>query len=345
MRVWKRVGELAVGDISQEDIAVSSTGEPVVSVGQQITDEIIEGLRALGIKWLLVESQDTAESGLPNPKTVELLKSDVMEIFDGVLSENKVNVSKVAQSAEKLTEEIFESYGDYIVPVMAVMKELSEYTYTHEVNVSIMTVLMAVEMGYSKEQILNICSGALVHDVGKLKVPPEILHARRRLSDVEFLEIKKHVVYGKEICLSSGITSKTILSIVEDHHEKVDGLGYVKGLKGEEISEAAKLVAVADVYDALISERPYKHAQSGHKAISHMLSLAGVHFDVRALNALIRVFGLYPLGTRILLSSGEEGTVIGMRRGYLSRPVVRLSSGEVVDLSEEKSLLIQKVLS
>jgi len=314
-------------------------------VGQRMTDEIIEDLRGLGITWLLVESQDTVESGLPNPKTVELLKYDVKEIFDGVFSENKVNVDKVVQSAERLTEEIFESYGDYIVPVMSMMKELSEYTYTHEVNVSTITVLMAVEMGYSKEQILNICTGALIHDVGKLKVPPEILHARRRLSDVEFSEIKKHVVYGKEICLNSGITSKTILSLVEDHHEKVDGSGYIKGLKGEEISEVIKLIAVADVYDALTCERPYKHAWSGHRAISYMLSLAGVHFDVRALNGLIRVFGLYPVGTRILLSSGDEGTVIGMRRGYFSRPMVRLSSGEIVDLSEEKSLLIQKVLS
>lgn len=345
MRVWKRIEELSAGDIAQENITISSSGQPVVKVGQEIDREIIDALRALGIKWLLVESKDTFESKIPKPETVEEMKADVKKLFDKVLLENKIDVDIVERSAEKLTEEIFENYGEYITPVMAIMKDLSEYTYTHEVNVSIITTLLAIEMGYSEDKVHEICTGALMHDVGKLKIPPEILDARRKLTDIKFSEIKKHVLYGREICENSGIKSVKILSAVEDHHEKVDGSGYLKGLKGQELREPAKMVAVADVYDALTSERPYKHAWSGYRAISYMLSLANVHFDIRVINALIRVFGLYPVGTKVLLSSGDEGTVVGMRKGYFSRPMVKLTNGEIVDLSEEKSILIQKVLS
>ncbi len=345
MRIWKSVDKLVEGDIAEEEIALAA-GKAVVRVGERLTEDKIGLLKSLGIKWLLVDTThiDGDIKGILHENFVSNMKQDIEDIFTKVVEDGKIEYSKVEERAKTLSKNIMDNYGDYIVPVMAILKNLDEYTYTHEVNVAILSTLMGIELGLKEETMHTLATSALIHDVGKLMVPQEILNARRKLSNLEFTEVKKHVVYGKQICEESGLKDRAILAGIEEHHEKMDGTGYMRGLKNGSIDLFARIIAVADIYDALTSERPYKPGWTPYKAFSFILSIAGKHLDPRVVNGLIKVMGMYPAGTRLLLSNGREVVVVGIKRGYYTRPLVQDEEGNVIDLGQEKKLKIEKVL-
>ena len=145
-----------------------------------------------------------------------------------------------------------------------------------------------------------------------------------------------------KIALNSGVIDESILSCILHHHERMNGSGYPEKLRGEDIDLFARIVAVADVYDALTSERPYKSAWNPYEAMSNLIQSVDI-FDSKVMNALIRVFGIYPPGTRFLLSNGERCVVIGTKKGKVFRPVVLSDNGEIIDLSKRKDLKIIKV--
>lgn len=160
------------------------------------------------------------------------------------------------------------------------------YTEKHSENMIRYAVETARKLNLSDSFIESVKYGTLLHDIGKLAVPDNILNKPGRLDAEEFEEIKKHPVAGYELLKS---VFEPISLIVRDHHEKVDGSGYLNGLKGDEIGLPAKIVAVADVFDALVNERPYKKAFSKEEAIKIIKEGAGTHFDEEVVSAFLEV--------------------------------------------------------
>ena len=160
------------------------------------------------------------------------------------------------------------------------------YTEKHSENMIRYAVETARKLNLSESFIENIKYGTLLHDIGKLAMPDNILNKPGKLDVEEFLEIKKHPIAGYNLLKS---VFEPISLIVRDHHEKVDGTGYPFGLKGDEIGLPAKIVAVVDVFDALINERPYKKAFSKEEAVKIIKDGAGTHFDEKVVSAFLEV--------------------------------------------------------
>jgi HD-GYP domain-containing protein (c-di-GMP phosphodiesterase class II) len=227
--------------------------------------------------------------------------------------------------------------------VLEKAKRYDAYTFTHMVNVSVLSVLIGMQLGLDKKDLVDLGQGGLLHDTGKTKVPISIINKNGRLDQEELKEIQKHPVYGQEILLESGITEEGILAPVIQHHEKIDGSGYPYGLKDESIHFFAKIAAVADIYDALTTVRSYKKAMIPYKAVSIILSMVK-HFDPKVIKAFINLVGLYPVGTVLELSNGNIAVVIETNVSSPLRPIVMYKHNqEIVDLSKEP-LLIKRIL-
>lgn len=165
--------------------------------------------------------------------------------------------------------------------------EDSDYTYKHSIRVGRLVKHMAIDLGLDKDKISLVTRAAYFHDVGKIKLPDEIVFKQDFLTDDEYKVIQKHTEYGRDIVKGMGLVEEA--EIVIQHHERLDGSGYPNGLKGDEFNGLAQIIAVADVYDAIIAERPYKEALTPEQALLYMYSRAEVDFHLFIVKSLHRV--------------------------------------------------------
>ncbi len=342
--VWKKVDTLVPGDVSFETIRGQQDGRIIVKAGQVLTTEDISRLIENKVNYLLVKI-GVVNPPIVEPEKVEKAKEEIRNIFTKVVEDMKIDTEGVHELSSQILSDIVNNYSDKMSLVFLLMENDEDYTYIHEVHVGMISSLTGLSLNLKLSELSDLCFSAMIHDVGKVLLPRSVLYAPRRLSPEEFELVKKHVLYGEQLCKASGIKNSLVLSGVRDHHEKLDGTGYLAGLKGSEITSFAKIISVADIYDALISQRSYKPAWSPYKAVSELINLASVgKLDRNVINAFVSVIGLYPVGTTVVLNNGMKATVIGNTRKILTRPIVRLESGIQVDLSEEKTLNIVQVL-
>jgi len=222
------------------------------------------------------------------------------------------------------------------------LKRTDEYTFSHSVNTCVLSLMVAEQCGLP-DNLEDIGLGALVHDVGKLKVPPEVLNKPGPLTEEEWQLIRRHPLAGLEIVQRSGELRAAIAEAITQHHERADGSGYPHGLRGEAIGMAARLVAVVDVYDATSSDRPYHPALPPAEAVRWILANAGRQFDLQLAHAFVRTVGVYPVGSLVRLNSGELAIVSDFDAKSILRPIVliittpwgsALPAPEILDLSE-----------
>jgi len=163
------------------------------------------------------------------------------------------------------------------------------YTHTHSINVSIYSLSLAKFLGLKDKDLEDMGMASMMHDLGKSKVDAAIINKNGKLSDAEFTEMKNHPQRGYDIAVKMGIKDSRILSGIRDHHEKLDGGGYPRGLKDKQISLFARIIAVADVFDALTTKRSYKDAMPSFQAIKIMKNQMDTHLDMRLINALVKM--------------------------------------------------------
>lgn len=169
-----------------------------------------------------------------------------------------LNIYKFEKFVFTIIDELMQS--THIIENMYIMQNYNNYTYEHSVNVTVIAILICNHMKLSQYRTYEIAMGCMLHDLGKTKVSKKILDKPAKLTEEEFKEIKKHPITGYEFVKNNKTLSPGIKQIILSHHEKIDGTGYPLGLKGEEICMGARICAVADVFDAMCSERPYKKA-------------------------------------------------------------------------------------
>ncbi|WP_276318728.1 HD-GYP domain-containing protein [Marinitoga lauensis] len=195
-----------------------------------------------------------------------------------------------------------------------------------------------------RDELTELALSGLLHDIGKVKIPLEILNAPRKLSSEEFELIKNHVLYAKELLENSGITNKKIIDGALEHHERYDGSGYIFKKKGNEISYYGRVLALADVYDALTSKRSYKDPWTPYKTLSYILAHVNKHFDPVFTQNLVNSLGLFPPGMKVMLNDGSEGIIIATNRANKMKPIIKIND-YIVDLLEEKNLRITKIVA
>lgn len=202
------------------------------------------------------------------------------------------------------------------------LQSADEYTYYHSINVCLLATVFAQFLGYSQEEIWRISFAGMLHDIGKQKIPLELLNAPRKLSDKEFGVLKQHPQFAGEILDSVKNLGEGILDAIVGHHEKFDGSGYPHGLKGKNIHPFAAILSLVDVYDALTSERPYKKAFPQSKTAAIIYSQKNTSFSSELVNNFISCFGVYPIGSLVRLSNGECAVVYEHNTDDLLNPKV-----------------------
>lgn len=226
------------------------------------------------------------------------------------------------------------------------LKNQDDYTYMHSVAVCAMMTALAKELGLGDAEIRQAGLAGLMHDIGKAAVSLDILNKPGALTDQEFAKVKLHPEEGYALLLKAGIDDPVTLDVCLHHHEKVDGSGYPKQLKGDQISLLAKMGAVCDVYDAVTSNRPYKDGWEPGVSLQRMAQWKN-HFDQTVFKAFVKSVGIYPIGSVVLLKSGRLAVVIDQSTKTLLQPVVKVFFStksrariqvEVVDLSKPSAM-------
>ena len=234
----------------------------------------------------------------------------------------KVNMVSAAQNMESIMGSL-ERNADALVSLSR-LRQTDSYTYTHCVNVCILTTLFSRYLGHDSKKTFAAGLAGMFHDLGKALVPLKILNAPRKLSDAEFAVMKSHPVLGYEQLVSVPDILPEVLQGALQHHEKYNGGGYPRGLAGNDISEIGRMVGVADIYDALTSKRPYKGAMYPHKALGIMFELRGRDLHEEDVAQFIRMVGVYPVGSVVEMEDGSMGVVSAANDELPLKPTVTI---------------------
>jgi putative nucleotidyltransferase with HDIG domain len=237
-------------------------------------------------------------------------------VFDRARLGRAVRVAEVIHIVDEISEAVARS--PHALFSVTRLKRKDEYTYLHSVAVCTLMVNVARHLDLDDEMVRDLGLAGLLHDIGKMGIAEEVLNKPGRLTDEEFALMKTHPEYGYQLLCAAPDMRDIALDVCRHHHEKMDGTGYPFGMDGAQISLAARLGAICDVYDALTSDRPYKNAWSPAESVGAMWSWKG-HFDPGLLFSFMRSIGVFPPGMLVSLRSNRLGVVTENRR-RASRP-------------------------
>lgn len=268
---------------------------------------------------------------------VQLSESVKKRVSEGVqYLYNNSESPEFSQASNTITNDLMKAINDNeaVAVDISALRASDEYTFKHSVDVATMSMIIAKKMGYPKNEVYEIGISGLLHDMGKSKIPLEVLNKPGKLSDEEFEVMKSHALLGYRILQEKEEFSDSVKFGVLQHHEKMNGKGYPMGVSSDQIHKFAKIMSVVDVYDALVTERPYKKAFTQRTAVEMIMSMTE-ELDITAMRAFLASVILYPVDTIVELSNGERAWVVKNNPETALRPVVvGTESGNVYDLSD-----------
>jgi HD-GYP domain-containing protein (c-di-GMP phosphodiesterase class II) len=254
----------------------------------------------------------------------------------------------------RIASGVVEALGANDKLVQAVLqRDAGDYLVSNAVNVAIVSVKIAGALGYEPAKLKEVALAGLLHDLGMFVLPDSLVYKPGGLTEAELQDMREHPQHGARLFKEVGVAYPRVGRVILQEHERQDGSGYPNRLTGDQIDEMAFVIGLADVFDALMSPRPYRRGMSPHQAIRSMLVNGKTIFPHHLLKSLIDQLSIYPLGTTVRLNTGEIGIVFQLNRHYPLRPILQVSqdgvSGHVprsktVDMRAETSLHIVEVV-
>lgn len=248
-------------------------------------------------------------------------KAAVTSMFQEARMGNAIKVSEAAPLVEEISQSITRNPEAFLN--LARLKNKDDYTYLHSVAVCALMIALGKQLGLTGQDVKDAGLAGLLHDVGKMMIPDEVLNKPGKLTDEEFEIIKAHPRKGWEVLQGSPDITEAALDVCLHHHERVDGTGYPERISGEKLTLFARMGAVCDVYDALTSNRCYKNGWEPAETIRKMAEWRNGHFDERIFQAFVKTIGIYPSGTLVKLKSGKLAVVIEQTDKSLLTPIVK----------------------
>lgn len=339
---------MIVGQSVMNDVAVV----PLLIADQKLTIRNIRRLRELNVPGVYIKtkySEDIIAQGFVDPVLKQKITSDLKNVCRNFVTKSAITASMantLIDVSSSLMDHIL-SKDEYVLNMVEI-KTFDNYTYSHCINVASLATLIGIQLGYSRVSLQELTSAGLMHDFGKLDVPIGIINKPSSLTTEEFSIVKKHPTYAINKLKTSMKISLTVLDGIASHHEKYDGSGYPNGLAGANIPLCGRILAVADVYDALTTARSYRPAWQTKDTLDFMASNSGTHFDPDILNAFFKTISVYPVGTMVKLTDDSIALVIKNTPGCMLDPVIRIlsskkiASGTEFDLAKVDNLHIVK---
>ena len=321
-----RVSQLTPGMITARNI-IDAEGRMLLAADKVITESYIRRLQEIDVYSIyvrnplfddveipLILSEETRNTSLKTVKRAyEVLRNKRPDVsFEALHDISRRIVSEVLRNRRALIH-------------LTEIRTHDDYTFAHSVDVCGLAVLVASHMGYTEAKLQELAVGALLHDIGKTKVDPALLNKQTALDDAEMIVMRGHTMLGFDILRTcQGSMTLPSIHIALQHHEQYDGTGYPRGLGNDEIHEYSRIVAIADVYDAITSDRPYRKAMLPHEAYELMLVKGNQHFDPVILPIFLQRIAIYPVGTVVRLNNGDIGVVVSVPPDLPLRPTLRL---------------------
>ena len=299
----------------------TSKGDDVETEEQKTKVEVVEQPKP-------AETKAAAEKIVPIEEEMEVAKETLakakkatMEMFEDARMGKSIAVQDVEPLVDDISQSVMRNSSAMIS--LTRIKTTDDYTYMHSVAVCALMIALGKQLNYQGD-LHTLGMAGLLHDVGKMAIPPEVLHKPGKLTDEEFEIIKAHPRRGWEILKEAGGVDDIALDVCLHHHERVDGNGYPDKISGDDLSMVARMGAVCDVYDAITSERCYKHGWDPADALKKMTSWKDGHFDDTVFKAFVKTIGIYPTGTLVKLKSGRLGVVTEQSTQSLLKPKIKI---------------------
>ncbi len=276
------------------------------------------------------------------------LQDQAKSIMTGVLSDVKFGKPLETEGFDELADGMIDSVirNHNALACLGRIRQKDNYLMEHSINLAVLMGIFAKAMKIDRETMHQAMVGALLHDIGKIMVPDDILHKPGKLDDNEFSRIKQHVVFSRELLKKTPGISPLTIDVAAQHHERIDGSGYPEGLTGCQICREGKMVAITDVYDAITADRCYHKGLSPTSALKKLLEWSGTHLEEQLVHKFIRSMGIYPVGSLVMLESGRLAVVIEASEKDQTRPIIKIIYHsrmkqylpiEIIDLSKPSS--------
>lgn len=324
---YTNIDNVDAGSVLGSDM-FDSLGRMIIARGCKLTQNSLDRLKEMGYSHIYVDDSVSADIEV-EPIIPPELKSEGMRCIA------ELDLDKALDVARKIVQEIMEKGVASID--MADLRSFDAYTFGHCVNVAVLSCIVGFSMDLDDRDLSDLVLAGLLHDIGKLKIPNEILNKNGRLTKEEYEIMKTHPQESYNIISERTDISSYVKNAVLLHHENVDGSGYPRGLTGDELTLITKIIHVADIYDALVTDRAYKEGYSPYEAIEYLMGGSGILVDSEVVKYFVRVIPLHPKGSEVVLSNGEIGIIVDNSGVHNLRPVVRLlESSDDIDLSERQ---------
>lgn len=345
---YVKVSESIIGCFLGDDV-YNTRGNMIVPVDTFITEHIVKKLQKFKIEKVFIYGanaihgdsylQDTTINEVQKKfiTDVNVAKNMIKELSAG----RELDIEKVEDISEHIYSKVNE--GNSLLDCINSIKVADEYTYAHLINVSVYSVLLAKWMGLNDSQMKEVAMAGLLHDVGKTQIPPEILNKRGPLSDEEFEIMKGHAILSYQIIKNNPEISMEVKRAVIMHHEKEDGTGYPFGIKGNQKNLYSKIITVADIFDAITSEKVYKQRQTPFEAFKEMEKIGYDTVDPKVMVTLLNNMPNCFIGSKVKMENGDIGEVVYVPNQCAYAPLIKVNN-IFFDFKYEKEALIKEFL-
>lgn len=361
---YVKINELKLGSIIAEDI-FANTKTPIVYKDSKVTHEHLHVFKVFNISSVLV-FKDKEQNHLMNEDLNPTVTFDDFQViqetvntFENLYNEavaqykkeffnwtsgSKVDIAKIRSYILPLVEKVLENRS-YIFDLNSYSNP-KDYLYHHAIATGLISAVLAQKLGFDKGNCIQMAVAGTLADCGMSKVPAKIRDKKETLTSLEFAEIRKHPIHSFTMIKDFPVLKKEMKEAVFKHHERLDGSGYPTGTKISPNLDYSQIIAVADVYHAMTSERLYRTKQSPFIVIEMIKESEFGKFDIKVVEALINLIVELPIGTKVELSNLERGEVMFINKYVPTRPIVKLeSTGEIIDLSTNRYFYINRILT
>ena len=328
--------------VSEETGGLQSSG--MQAKGFISRPESISKLKKAGHTELIIDIKKGKNSPFARPlasetaplkprKSLDEERENAIQVYDEALSAigdmlldvkmgKGVDSTPITTLADDINHSLLSNHNALLN--LSRIREKDRYLLEHSINVAILMGIFSRFLGYGALEVKELVFGALLHDIGKIRVPDDILHKPGRLDEEEWEEMKRHVDYGIEALDKTEGISDIVRAICAEHHERLDGSGYPVGLNESRISRSGRMMAIVDIYDAVTATRVYHNGMPPFEAMRLLLDLSDKHLDKNLVHAFIKCMGVYPVGSLVELNNKRLGVVIATGIEVANKPTVKI---------------------
>jgi HD-GYP domain-containing protein (c-di-GMP phosphodiesterase class II) len=336
-------------------------GTVLLAVNVELTQRLLDRLYYYGIDYLHIidsRSDDIIIEDVIHETTrvrgVREIRNTFRVLMEDTSKKGAVHYYDIGRKFRELMTTIIEDLSSHpnAMVMLTNINVMDSYLYQHSLNVCIYTTMLGMSFGYNREDLMTLGLGALLHDIGKTRINQALLHKPGKLTHDELEEMKTHTTLGFQILKDEPNVPLISAHCAFQHHERLDGSGYPRGLAGNKIHEYARWIGVVDSYDAMTTSRQYRDPLLPHEAMEQLFTGSGSLYDQEKIALFRDKIAIYPLGMPVTLNTGETGIISDLNRSVPHRPIVRIFQDEAgqelktpyeVDLSFKHTILITAV--